>query len=367
MELFLNKKDCFGCGVCEAACSQGAISMQADPEGFAYPVVKDALCIGCGRCKEVCPIGHMEGVLPEHGMAFLSQRDDCRGSSSGGAFSAVVHCFWGEHPGAPVYGACLTSEMNVEHCCVRMPEELTKLQGSKYVQSDMKEVYPQILEQLERGEYVLFSGTPCQVAGLARLTGEYREHLLLVDLVCNGVGSPRAWKRYLELEAEQNGSAIVEFNFRNKRYFLGRGISSALSDGRVIQKSHPEDLFSVCYQRNLISRESCYHCPYTAMARVSDLTLGDFHGLEKVDPEFSNCGASLVLAHTPKGRSYSKAITEQGKYKTYPLESCRQPRLEYPTKKPPLRMLLLRDLCFLPTKTFLQKYQKILFGGVSSD
>lgn len=360
MQLFEHKSACFGCSACQAACPHGAISMQPDDEGFLYPVIHGDLCVECGLCQSVCPTHGTKGIRPAFGMAFLAQEDVRGNCSSGGAFPALVSQFWAQHPGAPVWGACLSADLTVTHRCAVTPDELSALQGSKYVQSDLDGVYEQVLSQLKQGQHVLFSGTPCQCAGLARLAQPYRENLLLVDLVCNGVASPLAWKRCLSIEEEKNGAPVVGFSFRNKSYYMGRGISCTLADGRVLRRSHPEDLFSACYQRNLISRSSCYHCPYTCVERTSDITLGDFHGLETLDPDFSDCGASLTLPHTETGRSYCNTLAEKGKSKTYPVEQCLQPRLQAPPKETPLRKLLLRDLLARPLQEFLMKYQKML-------
>lgn len=361
MQLFEQKSACFGCAACEAACPHSAISMVADEEGFLYPSINADLCVDCGLCKEICPVGDSAGIRPATGMAFLAE-ETCRlGSSSGGAFPALVSAFWEQHPGAPVWGACLDETMSVVHRCVTTAEELPALQGSKYVQSDLGDTYRQILSQLKQGLFVLFSGTPCQCAGLARLVEDYRAQLLLVDLVCNGVASPLAWKRYLSMEEEKQGASVAAYAFRNRRYFMGRGISCVFADGSVIQRSHPQDLFAACYQRNLISRRSCYHCPYTCLERTADITLGDFHGLEKMDPAFSDSGASLVLPHTVLGLSYCERFAEIGKSKTFAAEQCLQPRLEAPPKEPPLRKFVLRDLVTQPSQIFLMKYQKLLF------
>lgn len=363
ISLYENKSACFGCGACQAACPHGAIAMVPDNEGFLYPVVNAELCVDCGLCKELCPANETAGSPPAFGMAFLAENSGA--SSSGGAFPILVRTFWERYPGAPVWGACLTEALTVAHRCVTTPEELPALQGSKYVQSDLGDAYTQILSQLKQGLHVLFSGTPCQCAGLARLVSEEdRERLLLVDLVCNGVASPLAWKRYLAMEAEKKGASVVAYAFRNRRYYMGRGIFCTFSDGSVIQRSHPEDLFSACYQRNLLSRSSCYHCPYTCPERTTDLTLGDFHGLELVAPDFSARGASLVLPHTQIGLAYCDQLERAGKSRTFSVDQCLQPRLTSPPKEPPLRKLVLRDLLTQSSQMFLLKYQKLLFGDL---
>lgn len=364
MQLFEQKSACFGCGACRTACPHDAISMTADEEGFVYPTIHSDRCVDCGLCQSVCPIGDTAGNRPPFGMAFLSAAADRRDSSSGGAFPALAADFWAQHPGAPVWGAVLTEDLTVAHRCVTAPDELPLLQGSKYVQSDLADAYAQILAQLKEGLSVLFSGTPCQCAGLARLAKDCRDRLFLVDLVCNGVASPLVWKRYLTMEAETHGCPVSAYSFRNRRYYMGRGISCTLSDGRVLERSHPEDLFSSCYQRNLISRSSCYQCPYTCAERVSDLTLGDFHGLEKLDPDFSDCGASLVLPHTELGLAYCERLSAAGKCRKFAVEQCLQPRLETPPKGSPLRKILLRDLLVQPPQVFMLKYKKMLFPSM---
>lgn len=347
------KNRCFGCGVCEAVCPRQAISMEPDEEGFVYPVVDPARCTDCGLCRETCPLDHTEGVAPPYGMAFL--KDDTGRSSSGGAFSAIAEAFWAENPGRPVWGACLAADMSIAHRYILSAAALPLLQGSKYVQSDVSEAYHQVLAQLREGP-VLFSGTPCQCAGLARLAKEYRDRLLLVDLICGGVASPEAWKRYLGIEVELTGEPLMDYDFRSRKYYMGRGVAFTLMDGRVVERPHAEDLFFACYQRNLISRSSCFTCPYTCMTRVSDVTIGDFHGLEKLDPDFAGQGASLVLPHTEKGTAVTEQLLEAGQCRLYPAERCVQPRLQSPPREIPLRKVLLKDLLTLPGQVFVMKY-----------
>jgi len=361
MELFSNKRECFGCGACEAVCHQNAISMVFDEEGFAYPTVDSELCIGCGACKDICPRDKEEGLRPDKAIAFTVEEPGL--SSSGGAFPALAKLFWKEHPNAPVWGAGVDEELNVVHRCITSSEELCLLQGSKYVQSGLSGVYAKILSQLKEGLHVMFTGTACQAAGIAAAAGEHRDKLFIVDLICNGAASPAVWKKYLCVRSEEAGSKVESFTFRNRKYFMGRGVLCTFENGSAEECSHPEDLFSVCYQRNLISRPSCYACPYTRYERVADITVGDFHGLDKVDPEFATNGASLVLARTEKGKEFASKLSAEGKYKEFTLEQSLQPRLESPAKEQPLRKLVLKDFIRAPRAVFKLKYGKILFAS----
>lgn len=357
LEHFNRNPNCYGCGTCASACPNRAISMLPDEEGFLYPAVERDLCADCGLCREACPLERPEaGTEPDYAMAFLA--DDPQRGSSGGAFGALALQFWEENPDRPVWGACLTADLSVSHRYIRTPAALSLLQGSKYVQSDPSEACRQVLEQLKEGP-VLFSGTPCQCAGLALLAGAYRDRLVLVDLVCGGVASPEAWIAYLRHEVETNGEPIMDYDFRSRAYPFGRGIRSTLMDGRVIERPHSEDLFFACYQRNLISRPSCYRCAFTRTARVSDVTIGDFQGLDKVDPDFAGQGASLVLPHTEKGLSMCEGLLQAGQCRLYPTDRCIQPRLRTPPREIPLRKLLLKDLLTLDSKVFQMKYGKM--------
>lgn len=350
---------CFGCSACAAVCKSGAITMKQDAEGFFYPQLDKTQCIGCGACQDVCPAPpHTEA--PKTGTAFLHPDGGILSeSASGGAFSAVTEEFFARHPDGVVFGAAFDRNLSVHHIGLTKEEGIAPLHGSKYVQSEIGDVFGQILSLLSEKKPVLFSGTPCQAAALRKLAG-YDENLLLVDIVCNGAASPGAWQKHLASLAGAAKSPVSSFRFRNKKYYMGRGIRCTFENGTVLEKTHGEDLFCFLYMRSFLSRPVCYGCPYTTPARDSDLTIGDFHGLEKTDPGFSENGASLVLAHTETGREYLAALEKAGKAKTYPIEDCLQPRLSSPAQKPMLRKLLLADLIRLPDPAFRQKYGKML-------
>jgi len=280
-------------------------------------------------------------------------------SSSGGAFAAVVSGFWDEHQDGVVFGAAFDDSFQVKHVDVTKKQGMSRFHGSKYVQSDLNNAYEQIARLLDGNQAVLFSGTPCQCAAVRRLFGK-NELLLLVDVVCNGVASPAAFCKYLKSHSDEQGAKAVSYSFRNKRYEKGRGMACTFENGSVIEQTHGKDRFCKLYMTNMISRLSCYRCQFTTTERDSDLTLGDFHGLSELDPEFAEDGVSLVIAHTEKGREYAQYLQKLGKWKTYPVEKSLQPRLKTPPPIPMLRRFILKDFLTLPDELFEKKYGKMI-------
>lgn len=355
--LQIDSKKCTGCGLCAYVCKQEAITMCEDAEGFPVPQIDSTKCTGCGACDEICP--QEKGPAAQRGYAFRHQSDAVLGqSASGGAFTAVADAFWNRYPEGIVFGAAFDDALNVHHRKADRQSGLGLFHGSKYVQSDISGVYREI-EQLLAEHAVLFSGTPCQAAAVRKCFGEH-PNLFLVDIVCNGVPSQKAFDTYLKDLSMQQGSDVTGYNFRNYRYYKGRGIKADFADGSTVERSHGEDLFCKLYMTGMISGPACYSCPYTTPDRVSDVTLGDFHGIEEVDPEFAENKASLIIPHTEKGEALVTEALASGISREFPIESCLQPRLTGPAKMPMLRKLILKDFLTLEGKAFRTKYSAVL-------
>ena len=210
-----DKRNCCGCTACSQVCPKSCITMQIDEEGFKYPQVDANLCVDCGLCEKVCPYLNSYPIPEEKPASFAckTKDDDLRGkSSSGGLFSVLATKIIQEN--GVVFGARFNEDWDVYHDYTETEAGLAEFRGSKYVQSDMGDCFAQVKNFLKTGRKVLFTGTPCQVAGLNHFIQKKFENLYTVDFVCHCVPSPKVWKSYLK---EVRGNAtITHISFRDK-------------------------------------------------------------------------------------------------------------------------------------------------------
>lgn len=295
------KSECCGCEACRNVCPRQCIVMKRDDEGFLYPEVAIAECIDCGLCKVVCPMRYPgEGRRPAAAFAARNTDDDVRlASSSGGIFTRLAEQVFDR--GGVVFGARFDATWEVVHDYARSREELARFRGSKYVQSRIGDSFRQAEQFLKEGRLVLFSGTPCQIAGLRRFLRREYGNLLTVDVVCHGVPSPKVWQRYLEERASGDAGKITGISFRDKQHGWHEYRLSIKAGARELAPVDADRaIYSRLYLYELISRPSCHHCPVKGGRSGSDLTLGDFWGIEQVDPTFDdNKGCSAVLLNNP--------------------------------------------------------------------
>lgn len=351
--LFADKKDCCGCWACVNACPHQAISMREDQYGFLYPQIDDSQCVGCCLCKNVCNYqsGEVQNSPIETFAAIGKDTKLTRKSTSGGIFASIAKQFIDN--GGFVCGACFDEQWNLNHEIVSNIEYLPKLQGSKYLQSNIGSCYNEIKKLLVDGKNVLFSGTPCQVDGLYGFLRKKYENLTTIDIVCHGVPNNQMFHDYLHyLEKKHNGS-ITSFVFRDKD--LGWGCHGRVTfdtpKGKIEKKQWESSTSYIYYFRGgWIYRENCYYCKYACQHRPADITLGDFWGIEKVHPEYlgrggwnEEEGVSLVLVNTSKGKyiikNYSNVLDLRPS--TYGKASARNGNLKHPTKKPVDRNVVL--------------------------
>ena len=306
MTQLCNKNHCTGCGACMAACPKRCIRMEADGEGILYPQVDESNCINCGKCEKACPV--LSFQVPETDgfpLAYAAcNQDDAvlASSSSGGVFSVLAEQTI--RSGGAVYGAAFLEDFSVAHSRCETMVGIAAFRGSKYVQSDCSNVFTSAKKDLEAGRPVLFSGSPCQIAGFQQYLGKDYENLLLVDTTCHSVPTPKAWMRYLA-ELESNlGSKICSVNFRDKRTGWEKyQMCIQLDDGRELLYPRSQNPYMEAFLRGLISRRSCAHCPFKGQNRASDITLSDFWGVQTAFPEaYRKEGTSLVLVQSKKGR-----------------------------------------------------------------
>lgn len=334
--LFDRRENCFGCGACAAVCPAGAVTMQPDAEGFLYPEVESVRCTGCGRCRAVCPD---KAELPRAEGKFFAVRHKDNGvlsaSTSGGAFTLLSEAVLED--GGLVCGAAFDRDFSVRHM---VSGNIAPMRKSKYVQSDLSGCYEQVRRALEDGRTVLFTGTPCQCHAL-RLFFPDRPGLILVSLICRGVQSPGLWLDYV---AWLGGGRLQAYDFRDKRFGDDGHAVSYTIDGKETVVSMFEDRFSRLYSRCLVSRPSCYACPYARADNGFDLTIGDLWGVERACPELADGkGTSLVIARGKRAEDLVLRMEQYARVIPCDPEAAMQPALEAPAREPMLRKALFKN------------------------
>ena len=315
IKLFNVKDECCGCGACAAVCSNGAIDMCKDEEGFLYPVVADDKCVECGACVSVCRAGVGKIKASDNVSAFAAYCIDesiRKSSSSGGIFSILAEAVL--RHGGVVYGAAFDERFSVKHIAVDKVSELPRLRGSKYVQSDIGDCFADVKRNVLAGKQVLFSGTPCETAGMLNYLGGRNENLLTVDLVCHGVPSPAVWDAYVrEICGAKDCADIKRISFRDKTIsWREYSVLFVFKDNTEHRRAMKDDPYMQGFLRDLYLRPSCHACRFKGDNRTSDITLADFWGIEKVMPEmYDGRGTSLVLTNTKKGLKFLARIKDK--------------------------------------------------------
>lgn len=298
----LDNSQCCGCEACRSICPRQCILMKEDNEGFLYPEVNLSDCIDCRLCEKVCPILHpSKERMPIAVYAAKHCDDNMRlASSSGGVFTFIAEKVIDE--GGVVFGARFNDQWEVIHDYVEIKEKLSCFRGSKYVQSRIGDTYKQVLHFLQSGRKVLFTGTSCQIAGLKLFLRKEYDNLLTVDIICHGVPSPKVWKKYLNEITSIDSLQVTNVSFRNKQEgWKNFSLKVEMKGKRLYLKSFKSDLYFDFFLSNMILRPSCYSCPAKSGKSCSDITLGDFWGIENVCPEFDDDkGCSVVLIYNPK-------------------------------------------------------------------
>lgn len=306
-----DKTRCCGCTACVNACPVQCIVMRRDRvEGFDYPVANPDLCIGCGMCDSVCPVlNPLETHDPITAYAVRSE-DFLEGSSSGGVFPALAKAVIDD--GGVVFGALMENDMIVGHAEAETMEQVQRMRGSKYVQSDPYSSFYDAKEYLKQGRKILFTGTPCQIAGLKKYIGGDQESLLTVDIACHGVPGPGLWDKYLEALQKRTGKTISSVNFRDKsRSWRHYSFTCFGQDNETVMSvKAADDPYMALFMQNMTLRPSCYNCPARGGRSCSDLTIADLWSVAYATPEFNDDrGVSGVLVNSQKGQDLISKIT----------------------------------------------------------
>lgn len=310
---------CCGCNLCGDVCPKAAIQFHPNEEGFLCPDIDPLLCISCGLCKKLCPQNTEAGITLRNSSEETKASITAWGclnkdlsarktSSSGGVFSLLAEkCILS---GGIVYGAAFDEQWRVVHMGISDLDDLHKIRGSKYVQSDLRGIYSSVKSDLKSGKPVLFSGVPCQVAALKNYLGKDYDNLLCVDLFCHGIGSLGLFEQYLN-ETIGDKFQIQSISFRDKTKSWEKYNMRISAGKKVYLKKYQKDpyLWSFCQQTAL--RESCYRRRAKGFPKKSDITLGDLWTVDRVFPEINDhMGVSIVLTHTKKGSDWLMKINE---------------------------------------------------------
>ena len=312
-----DEKQCCGCRACEQICSKRAISMQKNEEGFLYPVLDEAICINCGQCENVCPMMNRPYGERYRAVYAVQHKDEdiLKDSSSGGVFRMladevirdggyVIGCAWDEEY-RPV--------LRIAHSL----DELAPMQGSKYVESDTNTVFSQVKRLLEANEIVLFTGTPCQCAGLINFLCKSYDKLLIADFLCHGVPSQALFAGYLDhIRTKRHASRITSYQFRDKSK-RGWGLVSSYTweRGGKIHKNYAvgmTDSYEYGFLNGYFNRYSCYVCPFRGDKRFTDFTFCDYWGVERYHQMDLEKGVSAVTLNSNKAENYAKKLLQRG-------------------------------------------------------
>jgi Coenzyme F420-reducing hydrogenase, beta subunit len=362
IELYNKKENCCGCTACLNICPKSAIVMKTDQKGFLYPFILKEKCIECGMCKKVCSFQNGYDTSSNFEMPYvyaIKHKDEIvrMNSTSGGAFTAISDFVLKQ--GGVVFGAAFDNNMNVIHQTAKNSAERDKFKGSKYVQSDLNNIFHEVKELLLDNKYVLFTGTPCQVSGLNSYLGGIRtDRLILCDIVCHGTPSPLLWKEYVSKISMKYNKKIISYLFRDKRIgWHGANVTAVFDDFKKITNDIFIKAYSNLYFADFITRECCQNCKYTNLHRPSDITIADFWGIEKSMPDFDdNKGISLVLVNTPKGQNLFETIRQDLEVRESNPSDCLQPQLQYPNKPSPRRDAFWKDYFAHGYEYIIKKY-----------
>lgn len=355
-----HKHDCCGCSACSQRCPKHCILMQMDGEGFLYPQVDSSKCVDCHLCEKVCPvINQYEARTPLNVYAAKNSDDEVRcQSSSGGIFTLLAEQTIKD--GGVVFGACWDKDWNVKHDYAECLEDLAKFRSSKYLQSVIGDTYIKAEQFLKASRKVMFTGTPCQIAGLKHFLRKEYDNLLAVEVICHSSPSPGVWQQYLTTRLNTlkwEKSDIRNISFRDKK--TGWKTYSFVienENGNILTELSSKNAFMRGFLADLYTRPSCYACPAKQLKSGSDITLGDFWGIESLMPEIDDDkGVSAIIVNSDKGKQVLHNINVELHEVSYNELTTRNPALVKSFPITPKRTEFFKDDGF----TFEEKVKRL--------
>lgn len=362
MKEVIIKDDCCGCFACFNICPHSSISMCEDEEGFRYPQINQETCTDCGLCQKVCPVLQPIEEVPFEQEACLVQHKDetvLRESTSGGAFTAIAT--WIINQGGVVFGAAFEDGLNVKHVRVDTISDLSKFRNSKYVQSDIGNTFTQVKKLLKEGRLVCFSGTPCQIEGLdSFLLRKKCDNLILVDLVCRAVPSPKVLREYVTYQEKRNKSKVENLQFRDKHFgYKYSNLSIRFSDSTSYHEGIDTDKWLRSFFSGINVRPSCFDCHFKKRYRVSDITIWDCFDVNKFSNKLDNDkGVTRALVHSEKGKAVVSNISDYADILNIDVDAAidRVKELVNPATRNPKREDFFKDLNTIGFERTIEKY-----------
>lgn len=345
-----SSKNCTGCSSCEQSCLHNAIELRSDKEGYLSPYINADRCIECGRCMNHCPVLKPVSSVSNSQTAYaLISHEDRTISSSGGAFSVFARYVLSR--GGSVYGAIMDDKFNVCHIRATDMEGIAKIRGSKYVQSSLKDSFRSVKADLKTGLMVLFTGTPCQVAGLYAYLGEktYQVQLITLDLVCHGVPSQGYFRSYLKKLETATGQKLKAFRFRKLDSWSIIPAIQSVETKQWTNLEQEKNAFIKAFFNKSIFRECCYQCSYSNMNRVGTFTIADYWGIGSQGIPFKKnvaAGVSLVIDNQGMMPDLIGELKEYAYIEERPLKECKAKNhnLNAPSERPEARDEAVKDM-----------------------
>lgn len=367
MQRIVEEYNCYGCGACVEICPKNCIEMKMSDGGFRYPYIDETRCIDCGKCKSRCIATQSTQENRESKCMIGVHKDEqiWMNSSSGGAFSAIVECLYREN--TMIYGVGYDKDLIVKHMSINSLADIHKFRKSKYVQSDLSNTYRDIENKLVEGYRVIFSGTPCQVAGLYAMLGKTYDELYTIDIICTGVTSPRLFKKFIEMLENKYKKKVERLDMR---YKIKNGTTWNIGDTQVvfedgeIKRNPTTRLFRQVYGQKIAYRKSCYNCKFAQKNRGSDITIGDWWGsIEELDGVYEHKGISVMLFNTEKAKYLIDKINDRMNTREIDLSEAilDNPTLSHPTKYTGRCEMFWRDNNKYKANRLFRKYSKPKF------
>lgn len=361
MDKIVDKHKCSGCTACASICPKNAISMVEDNEGFKHPVIDKEKCIDCGLCKKTCPVLNTN-TNESKNKYYVAYNKDSKSklnkASSGSIFELLANYIL-DNKGI-VIGAAFEQDNNLKHIAIDNKKDLIKLKGSKYLQSDLNNIFDQVKNNI-KDRKVLFVGTPCQVAGLKAFFKKDYDNLYCIDLFCHGVPTPKLFKKYIQELENKNNSKVIDYNFRDKVTGWDNYSNTVTFEEKNISEVYYKNDYMQLFLSDVALRGSCYNCNFKLGNKYSDITLGDFWQVDKFYPEMYNQeGVSAIIINTDKGKELFNQITKNIVYKECKIEEILYDNqsLKHSSECPNNRNEFFKEIDKLSVKKLTKKYKR---------